>query len=381
MSEATVHHADVVGSMLRPPWLVAARQNMRAGQLDPDEYRAIEDRAVDEALRIQEAAGLQVVTDGEMRRDIFFDLFANGMEGFSQVKAWTVEFHQTDTEVAFEVEVPFSVTDRIKPRSSPALAEFLAAKDRTDQLLKVTVPSPTLIAAFWSPEHSPDAYSDPFELFADSAEAVREWVQELFDAGCRYVQIDAPEFNEVYCDPHVREEYVQRGIDPERFKSEGAELLGRVASVPRPDGATLGLHVCKGNGTQSFIAKGGYEDICREVFRRAEGFDTFIMEYDDERSGSFEPLRHLPDDKAAVLGLVSTKWVTLEDPEVLRRRIDEAARYHPKEQLGIATQCGFASAAETAEERKITPEVQVAKLELVADVARSVWTRSPTTQI
>jgi 5-methyltetrahydropteroyltriglutamate--homocysteine methyltransferase len=373
MSEATVYHADVVGSMLRPPWLVQARQQMRSGLLDAAEYRVIEDRAVDEALRIQEAAGVEVVTDGEMRRDIFFDLFVNGMEGFSQVPAWTVEFHERDTEVAFEVEIPFSVTGRVKPRSSPALAEFLAAKDRTELPLKVTVPSPTLIAAFWSPTRSPDAYADPFELFADSAEAVREWVRELFDAGCRYVQIDAPEFNEVYADPHVREEYVQRGIDPERFKTEGAELLGRVASVPRPDGAILGLHVCKGNGTQSFIAKGGYEDICREVFQRADGFDVFIMEYDDERSGSFEPLRHLPDDKVAVLGLVSTKWVKLEDPEVLTRRIDEAAKHHPKQQLGIATQCGFASAAETAEERKITPQVQTAKLELIANVARSVW--------
>jgi 5-methyltetrahydropteroyltriglutamate--homocysteine methyltransferase len=143
--------------------------------------------------------------------------------------------------------------------------------------------------------------------------------------------------------------------------------------VPRPDGAVLGVHVCKGNGTQSYIARGGYEDICREVFRRAEGFDVFLLEYDDERSGSFEPLRHLPDDKVAVLGMVSTKWVQLEDPDVLRGRIDEAARFHPRERLALATQCGFASASETAEQRKITDSVQEAKLALVADVARSVW--------
>jgi 5-methyltetrahydropteroyltriglutamate--homocysteine methyltransferase len=374
MDEATaVYHADVIGSMLRPPWLVEAREAMRAGRLDAAEYKTIEDRAVDEALRIQETAGVDVVTDGEMRRDIFFDLFVNGMEGFSHERAWTVEFHARDTEVAFEVDIPFTVTGRIKPLSSPALTEFVDAKDRTQRPLKVTLPSPTLVGAFWSAERSRPAYRDAFELFADAADALRAWIGELFDAGCRYIQIDAPEFNEVYADPHVRDEYVQRGIDPERFKSEGAELLGHVASVPRPEGAILGLHVCKGNGTQSFIAKGDYEDICREVFQRADAFDVFLMEYDDERSGSFDPLRHLPDDKMAVLGLVSTKWVELEQPEMLRGRIDEAARFHPKERLGLATQCGFASAAETADQRKITDDVQAAKLKLVADVAQSVW--------
>jgi 5-methyltetrahydropteroyltriglutamate--homocysteine methyltransferase len=376
MSTATpIYHADVIGSMLRPPWLVEARQAMRGGTLDPAEYEAAVDRAVDEALRIQERAGLDVVTDGEMRRDIFFDQFVTGMEGLSPGLAYAVEFHSStdDAEIAMEVPIPFSVTGRIAKRSSPLLDEYLAARGRTDRPLKITMPSATLAAAFWSPEHSTDAYADPFELFADAAGILREWITELFDAGCPYVQIDAPEFNEVYADARVREEYARRGIDPERFKVEGAELLGVLGSVPRPDGAVLGVHVCKGNGTQSYIARGGYEDICREVFRRAEGFDVFLLEYDDERSGSFEPLRHLPDDKVAVLGMVSTKWVQLEDPDALRGRIDEAARFHPRERLALATQCGFASASETAEQRKITDSVQEAKLALVADVARSVW--------
>lgn len=370
-----VYHADVLGSMLRPPALVEARQSMRAGALDQEEYRAIEDRAVDEALRIQERAGVDVVTDGEMRRDIFFDQFVTGMEGLTPGLAYAVQFHSAadDAEIAMEVPIPFSVTSRIAKRSSPLLDEYLAAKDRTDKPLKITMPSATLAAAFWSPEHSLDAYADPFELFADAALILREWITELFEAGCPYVQVDAPEFNEVYADARIRAEYTERGIDPERFKVEGAELLGVLGSVPRPDDAVLGLHVCKGNGTQSYIARGGYEDISREVFQRAEGFDVFVLEYDDERSGSFEPLRHLPDDKVAVLGMVSTKWVELEDPAVLRRRIDEAARFHPKENLGLATQCGFASANETAEQRAITTETQADKLKLVADVAHAVW--------
>jgi 5-methyltetrahydropteroyltriglutamate--homocysteine methyltransferase len=372
-TKTAVYHAEVIGSMLRPPWLVEARAAMRAGQMDADSYRAVEDRAVDEALGIQEAAGVDVVTDGEMRRDIFFDAFVAGMDGFSHEPAWTVQFHRPDEEQAFQVEIPFTVTERIRPRRSPALDEFLAAKDRTSRPLKITIPSPTLVVAFWNNERSRLAYNDPFELFADSAEAIREWVGQLFDAGCQYVQIDAPEFNEVYADPRVRAEYVARGVDPDRFKAEGAELLARVADVPRGPDTVLGLHVCKGNGTQSYIAVGGYEDICQEVFRRAQGFDVFLMEYDDERSGSFEPLRHLPDDKVAVLGLVSTKWRELEDPTLLRQRIEDAARFHPKERLALATQCGFASASETAEQRLITTEVQAAKLKLVADVARDVW--------
>lgn len=374
MSEpAVIYRADVIGSMLRPPWLVEARGDFRAGKLGAEEYKAVEDRAVDEALRIQETAGVDVVSDGEMRRDIFFDLFINGMEGFSQQQAWTVQFHSKDDDVAMEVPIPFTVTDRIKRRSSPALDEFLASKDRTEKPLKMTLPSPTLVCAFWSKEGSKDAYSDPFELFADAADALHDWAGELFEAGCPYVQIDAPEFNQVFADQRIRDEYTERGIDVERFKVEGAELLGRVAQVRRPADSVLGLHVCKGNGTQSWLAEGGYEDICREVFQRADGFDVFLMEYDDDRSGSFEPLRHLPDDKVAVLGVVSSKWQTLEDPEVLRGRIDQAAQFHPKDRLALTTQCGFASAAETAEERLMTDEVQSAKLKLVADVAHAVW--------
>jgi methionine synthase II (cobalamin-independent) len=372
-TRSAIYRADVVGSLLRPPWLIQARQELRAGTLALKAYREIEDRAVAEALAIQEQAGVDVVTDGEMRRDIFFGLFVNGMTGFSRSVAYTVRFRGKRAEDAMEVQVPFTVTDKVQARSSPALEEFLAVKDQTKRPVKVTVPSPMLIGGFWSTEHSRDAYPDPFVLFAEAAEVVRRWVRELFDAGCRYVQIDAPEFNEVYADAGVRADYEARGIDPERFKVEGAELLGYVACVARPPGALLGLHVCKGNGTQSWIAEGGYEDICREVFRRADSFDVFHLEFDDERSGSFEPLRHLPDDKIATLGLISTKWEALEDSAILRCRIAEAAAFHPEQHLALATQCGFASASETAEQRKITPETQAAKLKLVADVAHSIW--------
>lgn len=368
-----IYRADVVGSMLRPPELIRARDEFRAGRLDEEAYRAAQDAAVDEALRIQEDAGVDVATDGEMRRDIFFDFFVTGAEGPSMGEGWTVHFQDAEGQDAMTVAIPFVVTERLRPRSSPGLAEYLYAKDRTRLPVKVTLPSPTLVTAFWTKEGSGDVYPDVMDLVADATELVRDWIVELAEAGCPYIQIDAPELNEVWADERIRAEYAERGVPVERFMHEGAEYVNEVTKVDLPEGTILSLHVCKGNGTQSHIAEGGYEDIAREVFRRAEGFDAFHLEYDDERSGSFEPLRHLPDDKVAALGLVSTKWTELEDPEVLRARIEEASRFHPLDRLAIGTQCGFASAAEMAEQRMITTQTQADKLRLVAQTARAVW--------
>jgi 5-methyltetrahydropteroyltriglutamate--homocysteine methyltransferase len=373
MAVGTVYRADVVGSMLRPPELVEARTRFRAGEIGAAELHAAEDAAVDDALRIQEQAGVDVVTDGEMRRDIFFDFFVSGADGLEPGAGWVVGFRDEHGDGAMEVPIPFVVTKRLTARSSPGLAEFLYARERTDLPVKVTLPSPTLVSAFWTKEGSGDVYPDVLELVADATEIVKAWVVELAEAGCPYIQLDAPELNEVYADPRIRAEYGGRGIDPRRFMAEGAELLGEVAKVDLPAETTLTVHVCKGNGTQAWIAEGGYEDIAREVFARASGFDVFHLEFDDARSGSFEPLRHLPDDKVAALGLVSTKWTALEDPAVLRARVQEASAFHPLDRLAIGTQCGFASAAETAEQRAITPQTQVDKLTLVGRIAREIW--------
>jgi 5-methyltetrahydropteroyltriglutamate--homocysteine methyltransferase len=373
LGSKTVFRADVVGSMLRPRALIEARDAFRAGTLDEDSHRAAQDAAVDEALRIQEAAGVDVATDGEMRRDIFFDFFVTGAEGLTLGDGWVVNFQDAEGHDTMTVPIPFVVTERLKPRSSPGLAEYLYAKERTSLPVKVTLPSPTLVSAFWTKEGSGDVYPDVLDLVADATAIVRAWIVELAEAGCPYIQIDAPELNEVWADEAIRAEYAARGIPVERFMHEGAEYVNEVTKVDLPEGTVLSLHVCKGNGTQSHIARGGYEDIAREVFKRATGFDAFHLEYDDDRSGSFEPLRHLPDDKVAALGLVSTKWTALEDPDLLRRRIEEASAFHPLDRLAIGTQCGFASAAEMAEQRKITTQTQADKLRLVAETARSVW--------
>jgi 5-methyltetrahydropteroyltriglutamate--homocysteine methyltransferase len=263
------------------------------------------------------------------------------------------------------------VTEKVTARECPGVDEFRYAAARADRPVKVTVPSPMMMLGFWS-EHSRDVYPDPFELAADAAEAVKGWMRELAAAGCTYLQVDAPELNEAYADESVRADYERRGISADEFIAVGTELVGSLAEVDLP-GVTLAMHVCKGNGTQSWIASGGYDEFSKHVFTRASGFDIFHLEYDDERSGSFEPLANLPDDKVAVLGLVSTKWTALESADDLKRRVDEAAQFHPKEQLALATQCGFASANETAQDRLITEETQRDKLRLVADVARDIW--------
>jgi 5-methyltetrahydropteroyltriglutamate--homocysteine methyltransferase len=366
-----VYRAEVVGSMLRPPRLVQARAQMRAGELDPAAYREVEDAAVDEALRIQEAAGVDVVTDGEMRRDIFFDFLIKGMRGLTMQPSYTVRFHGHDPDAAMEVEVPFSVVERITPLRCPAVDEFAYASQRTSKPVKVTLPSPLMMLGMWG-EVSRDAYPDPLELVADAADAVLGWARDLAAAGCTYIQLDLPDLCELSCDQSVRDEWAARGIPVEELIAAGADFVERFGDQDLP-GVTKAMHLCRGNGTQAWIAEGGYERFARDVFGRAGGFDVFHLEYDDARSGGFEPLAQLPDDKVVVLGLVSTKWAPLEDPGILRSRIDEAARFHPLDRLAIAPQCGFASAAETAQARKLTPQTQVDKLRLVAEVARSVW--------
>jgi 5-methyltetrahydropteroyltriglutamate--homocysteine methyltransferase len=363
-------HAEVVGSLQRPEELMSARAQVRAGTLTPEAYKKIEDAAVDTALALQDEVGLEVVTDGEMRRDAFVDFFISGMSGLSPVPGLRMSFHD-DEKIVEEAVFPFAATEKVVASSCPGVAEFQYAAHRTDKLVKVTLPSPMLALNFWG-EASRDVYPDPYELAVDAAVAVEHWMQQLADAGCQYIQIDAPEVASVYIDQSMRDQYEANGIPTDRFVSVGTELLARLGRKELP-GVRKAVHVCKGSGIQSWMAAGGYGEFTKHVFRQLEGFDTFHMEYDDDRSGDFEPLSHLPDDKTAVLGLVSTRWSHLEDPDELVARIDDAARFHPKEHLAIAPQCGFASVATTAEERMVLPTTQRDKLKIVTSVAKRVW--------
>jgi 5-methyltetrahydropteroyltriglutamate--homocysteine methyltransferase len=362
-----LYRAEVVGSLLRPSYLTGAREAHARGELSAAQFKQIEDRAVDQAIALQEGAGVDVVTDGEMRRQVFFDQLIQGIEGLGEAPAAPVRFHGDQPGQDVEFQAPVCVTGKVRRRRMLTPEEFVYARARARRPVKVTLPSPLLLFALWSPAHSREAYPDPFELFADGAEIVRDEARELVELGCEYIQIDAPELCQVLGDPAQREIWSSLGIAPERVFSEGVDLINAAADVA---GATVGLHMCRGNYQSRWIAQGGYEEVSEQVFPRATNYDVFLLEYDDPRSGSFEPLRKLPDDKTAVLGLISSKRDRLEEPEQITRRIEEATRYAPREQLALSTQCGFAS---DVSGNLISEATQGAKLRLVADVAHEAW--------
>jgi methionine synthase II (cobalamin-independent) len=360
-----VHHADVVGSLLAPPQLAEVQSYTPARPVAPEELKELQDRAIDDALAMQERAGVDVVTDGELRRVQFFDQFVTGMDGLAPGAGGSATFHSDDgAEVKFEV--PMCVQGRIAFRRGLALEEFDYVHGKTDRTIKLTIPSPLLLISVWNNELSRVAYRDPFELFAHGADLIREQIVQLRDAGCEYVQIDAPELIQGFADERVQAERAAQGLDAERFKADGIEYINAALEVP---GITRAVHLCRGNYAGMWTARGGYEELARRCFDRAPNVDVWMLEYDDDRSGGFEPLADLPDDKVAVLGLVTTKRAAMEDPERLRARIDEAAAFHPREQLGISTQCGF----ESGTNAPLDAARQEAKLKLVADVAHHVW--------
>ncbi|VVM07364.1 cobalamin-independent methionine synthase II family protein [Methylacidimicrobium tartarophylax] len=362
--------AEVVGSLLRPQWLKDARIELQEGRITPAEFKGIEDRAVDEALAIQYEAGVDVVTDGEQRRSIFFATLTDFVEGISPVSE-PLEIHhhwrKGNERAPAPIELP-AVTGKLRRKRSLAAEEFTYLRAKAIKPVKMTIPSPLMIGSLFSPKYSRGAYPDPFKLMEDAARIVREDIEELVSLGCQYIQVDAPELATLV-DPDVRSNvYEANGISPDRLLTEGVELIN--ATVAGLSGVKLGIHVCRGNNAGSYLATGGYEYIAKKVFAAARNFDTFSLEYDDRRSGGFEPLADMPRDKTVILGLVSTKKGELEDPEELKRRVDEAAKFFPRNQLALSTQCGFASVMAG---NPITPEQQREKLKLVAETAHRIW--------
>ena len=363
----TICRAEVIGSLLRPAYLKEARKAWEAGELPTPEFKRVEDRAVNEAIALQEAAGLDVITDGEMRRSHFTVSLTEAIAGLSQAPALTMHWHGQTPEEDFDFQRPVSVTGKIRRRRSLATAEFAYARGKASKPLKITLPSPLVLALWWSPEHSTAAYSDPFVLFADAVDLLRQEVHELAGLGCQYLQIDAPEIATLV-DESVRHTlYEAHGISTERMLGEGIEMINAIADAP---GITFGLHLCRGNNQGRWLSQGSYEAISKQVFQRATNYNVFLLEYDDWRSGSFEPLADIPQDKTVVLGLVSTKRNTVEPADGIVARIEEASRYFPHEQLALSTQCGFASVLMG---NPVDEAVQEAKLQLVASVAHRVW--------
>jgi 5-methyltetrahydropteroyltriglutamate--homocysteine methyltransferase len=357
--------AEVVGSLLRPRYLVDARAARAAGALTAAAFKRVEDRAVDQAVALQEGAGLDVLTDGEMRRGIFTGPLTENVDGLEYVPGVTRTWYTDRGPV--EEELPLVVTGRLRVRRSAATEEFSYARARAHRPLKVTLPSPLMMFLRWSPRHSPDAYPDAFAMAADAADIIRDEVRELAALGCRYVQLDAPEIANLV-QAETRDWYERQEIPVERILTEGLDLLNSVTGVP---GVTFGVHLCRGNRNGRWMAAGGYDYVADALFRRGTGFDRFLLEYDDERSGTFEPLAAAPPDKTVVLGLVSTKSATVESPEEVVARIHEAAEHVPLDRLALSTQCGFASMVEAHPD--LTEDVQATKLATITRVAGTVW--------
>ncbi len=363
--------ADTVGSLLRPPELLAARDRFARGEIGAAALKAAEDRAVDAAVALQERAGLDVVSDGEMRRISFQAGLPEGLDGFGEVPLdaylwgdWKGDEAVGDRSLARPPGL--GVRERLRRRRFPSAEELVYLRARTSRIAKVTLTSPSLYANLWSPERSRAAYRDLEAFLADVAAHLREEVAELARLGATYVQLDAPHYP-LLADPATRDFYERLGQPVERWLELGVELDNEV--MRGHAGVTFGFHLCRGNQGSRWLASGGYEPIADVVLRRVAA-QRLLLEYDDERSGGFEPLRAVPDDRVVVLGLVTTKSAREERTEELERRIREAARHVELERLAISPQCGFATSVVG---NAITPEVQERKLCLVGEVARRVW--------
>ncbi|MBA2692861.1 MAG: cobalamin-independent methionine synthase II family protein [Rubrobacter sp.] len=363
--------ADVVGSMLRPPELVDARERYANGDLSTPDFKRVEDEAVRRAIKIQEEAGISVVTDGEMRRESFQSQMVEATEGFGEfsIDSYLWGEWRGDEAVgdkATERPKTMGVVGRLRRRRHLSVEEFVYARACTDLVVKVTLPSPSLYANFWSPEMSGEAYPTLDAFLEDVADILREEVEELVRLGAEYIQLDAPHYP-LLLDPATREFYERRGWNLDRWLSRGVELDNFVMSGH--PGVTFAFHLCRGNQGSRWLVSGSYEPLAARIFGGINA-ERLMLEYDDERSGTFEPLAHVPDDKVAVLGLVTTKSPRRETPDGLEARLREASRFIPLERLAISPQCGFATSVVG---NALSFEDEARKLRVLAETAGRVW--------
>jgi 5-methyltetrahydropteroyltriglutamate--homocysteine methyltransferase len=358
--------ADQVGSLLRPPAVHAARQARAAGTIDAAELRAVEDDAIAGAVRQVEALGMRSVTDGEFRRAWFHLDFLEQLDGVAVTGNIAAS---SDSASTVHMTPPkLSVVGPLRHAHDIQVDDYRYLASVATQTPKVSIPSPTMVhfrggrAAI-----DIDAYPDLEQFFADLAGCYRAELAALYAAGCRYVQLD--DTNLAYlCDPVMRAGAVERGDDPDALPHAYAELIN-AAIADRPADLTVAIHLCRGNYRSTWFAAGGYEPVAEVLFSELD-VDAYFLEYDDERSGDFAPLRHVGTDRTVVLGLVTSKRPELEPFDELARRVDEAARYVPLDQLCLSPQCGFAS---TVEGNALTADEQWAKLRHVVESAARIW--------
>ncbi len=380
--------ADVIGSLLRPPELLQAREDYAAGRISPAAFKKIEDRAVDWAIDLQVEAGLEVVTDGELRRLSFQSQLPEAVEGFGEwdLDAFLWGEWRGDERVGdWKRERPknLGVVSKLRRKRHLSSEEFTYLRARLAGVRphplssesgtlgvaptpKITLTSPSLWSNFWSPKLSIHVYPTLDSFLADVVDIMREEVEELVRLGATYVQIDAPHYP-LLLDPKTRAFYESQGWDLDRWLSRGIEMDNAImGGFP---GVTFGFHLCRGNQGSRWLTEGGYDLIARPIFQGIRAH-RLLLEYDDERSGSFEPLREVPDDKLVVLGLVTTKTPRRETPEELMARIREASRYVPMERLALSPQCGFATSVIG---NQLSVEDEKRKLKTIVETARRVW--------
>jgi 5-methyltetrahydropteroyltriglutamate--homocysteine methyltransferase len=361
-------HADHVGSFLRPKALIDARDAFARGEIDRAALRAVEDDAIRDVVAFQEGLGLKAITDGEYRRKFFHTDFLLQLDGIEEHGGMEVSFHNAAGKDVHFAPPKMVVTGKIGHAHPIQRADYEFLASVVKETPKVTIPSPTMLHFRAGREGINEAvYPDMAEFFADVAAAYQDEVADLAAAGCRYLQLD--DTNLAYlCDDQQRENARKRGLDPDDLPRHYATMIND-AIATGPEDMFTAVHLCRGNFRSSWAAEGGYEPVAEIMFNELN-IDAFLLEYDDARSGDFAPLRFLPKGKTVVLGLVTTKLGELESRDDILRRIDEAAKYAPLDQLALSPQCGFAS---TVHGNDIAVEQQAAKLQLVLEVAEEVW--------
>jgi 5-methyltetrahydropteroyltriglutamate--homocysteine methyltransferase len=357
--------ADHVGSFLRPKYLLDAREKFARREIDGAKLRAVEDQAIAEVIRMQEEVGMQAITDGEFRRTYFHIDFLKQLDGVQSDDPKIVVKADGSEELAPPV---MRVIGKVRHARDIQRADFEFLRANTKCTPKVTIPSPTMLHFRGGRAGiSQKDYPDLEQFYEDVAQAYGDELRSLAAAGCRYVQMD--DTNLAYlCDVKMREAARARGDDPNELPHRYAKFINRVVAQ-KPKDMTLAVHLCRGNFKSTHAAEGGYEPVAEALLSEMK-VDAYFLEYDDERSGDFRPLRFLPKGKIVVLGLITTKLGALESKDAIRRRIDEAANFVPLDQLALSPQCGFSSSYHGND---IQMSQQTAKLRLTVEVARDVW--------
>ncbi len=363
--KSKIIRADVVGSMLRPQFLLDMQDKVKNGNATQADLTHTEDKAIKECVAIQQEAGVDIVTDGEMRRPVFCHNFVKSVDGFK----WDIP---ENTVIWFDMHgnqmidpVTVGVVKKLTKIHDISVDEFSFLRGITSQPTKITIPSPTMMSYFFAPGISNRVYKSPMKFLKEVTSILKQSITELERIGVTHIQVDAPEFG-MLLDPVQQAWFADKGFNPKTLVSDGVDMIN---DVLEGFNGTKALHICRGNDKNRFMAKGGYDAIAQTVFAHAK-VDRLLLEFDSERAGSFAPLSFVPKDKTVVLGLITTKSPKLETEKEIIHRINEASKIIPLDRLALSTQCGFASVAKG---NNISFIDQNNKLTLVANIARKVW--------